>query len=95
MTKMTDAEMRKITRLAVADLERRTKDDAAKHKARPENRSVRLRQAEAEVKSSAKRDPREVYYDMDTDTKPARGKAAAKKASKQKPRMNRAALLSK
>jgi hypothetical protein len=92
MTKMTAAEMRKITKLAVADLERRAKADAARHKARPENRSARLAMAEAEVKVGQPRDSRAVYLEMSADTRPAKRKPAAKKSRSSKPTMNKAEL---
>jgi hypothetical protein len=95
MTKMTDAEMRKITKLAVADLERRAKADAAKHKARPENRSACLRQAEAEVKAAEPRDPRAVHLEMRADTRLVKAQPVAKKPRAPKPRMNRAGLAAK
>ncbi|MGY4313117.1 hypothetical protein [Bradyrhizobium sp. JR3.5] len=95
MTKMTDAEMRKITKLVVADLERRVKDDAARHKARPENRSARLREAEAEVRATEPRDSRAVYLEMSVDKRPAKRKPVAKKQRTPNPTMNRAALLAK
>jgi uncharacterized membrane protein len=97
MTKnMTVEEMRKITKIVVAETARQAQAAAAKHRARPENRSARLRQAESDVKASKPRGTGTVHSDMERDTKPVKAKPAAKRAAAQaKPIMNRAGLLVK
>jgi hypothetical protein len=63
---LTDAEVRKITSLSVADEARKAKAAADKWKARPENRKARLVQAEREVQATKPLDPRCMWRDMIT-----------------------------
>lgn len=89
---LTDAEMRKMTKLALAEQDRQAQAAAAKHKARPENRSARLRQAEAEVKASTPRDRREIWSEMNTDTRRPRAKPTVRKQVQSKSMFDKAEL---